>query len=73
MNGRSVSWIINTDSGRQLQVAALIPLENNLDWLKKTNVGSEVRWLENSEQDRQLTYIAKLRGARETTVAVGMQ
>jgi len=35
MNGRSVTWIIKTDSGRQMRLAVLKPLENNLDWLKK--------------------------------------
>jgi len=39
MNGRSVTWIIKTDSGRQLRVAGLKPIENNLDWPKKTTVG----------------------------------
>jgi hypothetical protein len=73
MNGRSVSWIIKTDNGRQLQVAGLKPLENNLDWLRKKTAGREIRCLEYAEQDRQCMYIATLRGARETTVAVGKQ
>jgi hypothetical protein len=54
-------------------VEGLKPLENKLDWLKKTTVGSEIRCLENAEQDRQCMYIETLRGARETTVAVGKQ
>jgi hypothetical protein len=48
MTGRSVSLIIKTDSGRQLQVAGLKPLENNLDLLKKTTLGSEIRCLESA-------------------------
>jgi len=71
MNGRSVGWIIKTDSGRQLQVGGLKPLANNLYCLKKTIVGSEICCLETAKQDRQSMYIATLRGAREITVSVG--
>jgi len=44
------------DNGRQLQVVGLKPLENNLEWLKKTTVSSEIRFLENAEQDRQYVF-----------------